>query len=165
MARGGATSHAAIIARQVGIPALVAIGDTLHAIPDGTQVVVNASAGRVEHAPTLLDLERARGERDRLANVREANRQMSREAASTRDGRHIEVAANIATLDDTKAAVENGADAVGRLRTELLFIHRQAAPSVAEHAHSYQDIVERCRGGAHGDHARSTWAPTRKSTI
>ncbi|WP_250512026.1 phosphoenolpyruvate--protein phosphotransferase [Caballeronia sp. INDeC2] len=146
MARGGATSHAAIIARQIGIPALVAIGDALHAIPEGTQVVVDASAGRVEHAPTALDVERARNERDRLAGVREANRKLSQQTASTKDGRHIEVAANIATLDDAKAAVENGADAVGLLRTELLFIHRQSAPTVVEHAQSYQGIVDALAG-------------------
>ncbi|MDR5730923.1 phosphoenolpyruvate--protein phosphotransferase [Caballeronia sp. LZ025] len=146
MSRGGATSHAAIIARQMGIPALVAIGDALHAIPEDTQVVVDASAGRFEHAPTALDVERARHERERLASVREANRKMSQEAASTRDGRHIEIAANIATLDDAKAAVENGADAVGLLRTELLFIHRHAAPTVTEHASSYQDIVDALAG-------------------
>ncbi len=146
MSRGGATSHAAIIARQIGIPALVAIGDALHAIPDGPQVVVNASAGRLEHAPTELDVERACSEHDRLASVREANRKMSQETVSTKDGRHIEVAANIATLDNAKAAVENGADAVGLLRTELLFIHRQAAPTVAEHAESYQGIVDALQG-------------------
>jgi phosphocarrier protein FPr len=146
MARGGATSHAAIIARQIGIPALVAIGDALHAIPEGTQVVVDASAGRIEHAPTALDVERARNERERLAGVREANRKLSRQTASTKDGRHIEIAANIATLDDAKAAVENGADAVGLLRTELLFIHRQSAPTVAEHAQSYQGIVDALQG-------------------
>ncbi|SAK78690.1 multiphosphoryl transfer protein [Caballeronia glebae] len=146
MARGGATSHAAIIARQIGIPALVAIGDALHAIPEGTQVVVDASAGRIEHAPTALDVERARNERERLAGVREANRKLSGEAASTKDGRAIEVAANIATLDDAKAAVENGADSVGLLRTELLFIHRQSAPTAAEHAQSYQGIVEALQG-------------------
>jgi phosphocarrier protein FPr len=78
--------------------------------------------------------------------VREANRKLSREAASTKDGRAIEVAANIATLDDAKAAVENGADAVGLLRTELLFIHRQSAPTVAEHAQSYQGIVDALQG-------------------
>ena len=60
MARGGATSHAAILARQAGIPALVAVGDALHAIPEGTQVVVNATTGRLEFAPTELDVERAR---------------------------------------------------------------------------------------------------------
>ncbi|MBC8723984.1 phosphoenolpyruvate--protein phosphotransferase [Paraburkholderia sp. 31.1] len=148
MARGGATSHAAILARQAGIPALVALGDALHAIPEGTQVVVNASTGRLEFAPTELDVERARRERSRLADVREANRQTSQQAAATADGRAIEVAANIATLDDANAAVDNGADAVGLLRTELLFIHRPAAPSADEHRHSYQAIVDALRGRA-----------------
>ncbi|HEY2021254.1 phosphoenolpyruvate--protein phosphotransferase [Paraburkholderia sp.] len=146
MARGGATSHAAILARQAGIPALVAIGDALHAIPDGTQVVVNASAGRLELAPTQLDVERARQERSRLADVREANRRTSQQAATTSDGRAIEVAANIATLDDAKAALDNGADAVGLLRTELLFIHRPAAPNADEHRQSYQAIVDALSG-------------------
>ncbi|SDQ84985.1 Phosphocarrier protein HPr /phosphoenolpyruvate--protein phosphotransferase /PTS system IIA component, Glc family [Paraburkholderia tuberum] len=148
MARGGATSHAAILARQAGIPALVALGDALHAIPEGTQVVVNASTGRLEFAPTELDVERARRERSRLADVREANRRTSQQAAATADGRAIEVAANIATLDDANAAVDNGADAVGLLRTELLFIHRPAAPSADEHRHSYQAIVDALRGRA-----------------
>jgi multiphosphoryl transfer protein len=146
MARGGATSHAAIIARQIGIPALVAVGDALYAIPDGTQVVVDASAGRLEHAPTALDVERARLERQRLAGVREVNRRTSQEAAATSDGRTIEVAANIATLDDAQTAVDNGADAVGLLRTELLFIHRQSAPTADEHKDSYQSIVGALKG-------------------
>ncbi|WP_254615283.1 phosphoenolpyruvate--protein phosphotransferase, partial [Burkholderia pyrrocinia] len=146
MARGGATSHAAIIARQLGIPALVAVGDALYAIPDGTQVVVDASAGRLEHAPTALDVERARHERQRLDGVREANRQLAGVAATTADGRAIEVAANIATLDDANTAVDNGADAVGLLRTELMFIHRQAAPTVVEHQQSYQSIVDALQG-------------------
>lgn len=146
MARGGATSHAAIIARQLGIPALVAVGDALYAIPDGTQVVVDASAGRLEHAPTALDVERARHERQRLDGVREANRQLAGVAAATVDGRAIEVAANIATLDDANTAVDNGADAVGLLRTELMFIHRQAAPTVVEHQQSYQSIVDALQG-------------------
>jgi phosphocarrier protein FPr len=146
MARGGATSHAAILARQAGIPALVAIGDALLALSDGTQVVVNATGGRVEFAPTELDVERARLERSRLADVREANRRTSQQAAVTSDGRAIEVAANIATLDDAKTAVDNGADSVGLLRTELLFIHRPQAPSVDEHGQSYQAIVDALNG-------------------
>jgi phosphocarrier protein FPr len=146
MARGGATSHAAIIARQAGIPALVAMGDALHAIADGTQVVVDATAGRLEYAPSALDVERARNERERLAGVREVNRRTSQQAAATSDGRAIEVAANIATLEDATTAVDNGADAVGLLRTELLFIHREAAPTVDEHRQSYQSIVEALKG-------------------
>ncbi len=146
MARGGATSHAAIIARQAGIPALVALGDALHTVPEGTEVVVDAGAGRFAYAPSPLDVESARNEKQRQAGVREANRRTSHEAAATRDGHAVEVAANIATLDDAHTAVENGADAVGLLRTELLFIHRQAAPTVEEHLQSYQAITDALAG-------------------
>ncbi|WP_042288246.1 phosphoenolpyruvate--protein phosphotransferase [Paraburkholderia mimosarum] len=146
MARGGATSHAAIIARQAGIPAIVALGDALHAVPEGTEVVVDAGAGRFAYTPSALDVERARSEKQRLAGVREANRRTSHEAAATRDGHAVEVAANIATLEDASTAVENGADAVGLLRTELLFIHRQAAPTVEEHRQSYQAITDALAG-------------------
>ncbi|HKU00405.1 MAG TPA: phosphoenolpyruvate--protein phosphotransferase, partial [Paraburkholderia sp.] len=146
MARGGATSHAAIIARQAGIPALVALGDALHNIEEGAQVVVDAGAGSLVFAPSTQDVERARAEKQRLAGVREANRRTSHEAAVTRDGHAVEVAANIATLDDARTAVENGADSVGLLRTELMFIHRQAAPTVDEHRQGYQAIAEALGG-------------------
>lgn len=146
MARGGATSHAAIIARQAGIPAIVALGDVLHTVPEGTEVVIDALAGRFAYTPSALDIERARSEKQRQAGVREANRRTSHEAAATRDGRAVEVAANIATLEDANTAVENGADAVGLLRTELLFIHRQAAPTVEEHLQSYQAITDALAG-------------------
>ena len=82
---------------------------------------------------------------DEEANV-EACLQSIFEAAATIDGRAIEVAANIATLDDANTAVDNGADAVGLLRTELMFIHRQAAPTVVEHQQSYQSIVDALQG-------------------
>ncbi|WP_233879452.1 phosphoenolpyruvate--protein phosphotransferase [Paraburkholderia flagellata] len=146
MARGGATSHAAIIARQAGIPALVALGDVLHTVPEGTEVVIDALAGRFAYTPSALDIERARSEKQRQAGVREANRRTSHEAAATRDGHAVEVAANIATLEDAITAVDNGADAVGLLRTELLFIHRQAAPTVEEHLQSYQAITDALAG-------------------
>jgi len=146
MARGGATSHAAIIARQAGIPAIVALGDALHAVPEGTEVVVDAGVGRFAYTPSAPDVERARREKQRLAGVREANRRTSHEAAATRDAHAVEVAANIATLEDAITAVENGADAVGLLRTELLFIHRQAAPTVEEHLQSYQAIMDALAG-------------------
>ena len=146
MARGGATSHAAIIARQAGIPALVALGDALHTVPEGTEVVIDALAGRFAYMPSALDIERARSEKQRQAGVREADRRTSHEAAATRDGHAVEVAANIATLEDAITAVDNGADAVGLLRTELLFIHRQAAPTVEEHLQSYQAITDALAG-------------------
>ena len=146
MARGGATSHAAIIARQAGIAALVALGDALHAVPEGALVIVDADAGRLFCAPDADEVARARSAQARARRVREADRRASRQPAATRDGRTIEVAANIATLEDAQTAIENGADAVGLLRTELMFTHREAAPTVEEHHKGYQAIVDALAG-------------------
>jgi phosphocarrier protein FPr len=146
MARGGATSHAAIIARQWGIAALVAVGDAVLSLAEGSQVIVDASQGTLAYAPDATALDAARAQRRRLDELRAFNRQSSQLTAATRDGHTIEVAANIATLADAGTAVENGADAVGLLRTELLFIHRRVAPSVAEHTQSYQGIVDALAG-------------------
>jgi len=146
MARGGATSHAAIIARQLAIPMLVAVGDALYSIADGTKVVVDATAGRIEYAPTAAALERALNERQRLAEMREANRLLAHQAVQTVDGRAIEVAANVATIDDVNVALRNGADAIGLLRTELMFIHRQLVPTVDEHRQSYQSVINALQG-------------------
>ncbi len=146
MARGGATTHAAILARQFGLPALVAVGDALRDIATGTTVVLDASAGRLDDAPTVDDIARATAEHRRLAEARETDRLTSHETASTRDGTRIEVAANIATCDDAIKASDNGADGVGLLRTELLFMHRQSAPTAQEHRQSYQAIVDALKG-------------------
>jgi len=124
----------------------VAVGDALLKIPEGREVIVDASNGKLAYSPNADALDAARAERRRLDEVRAFNRQTSQLAAATQDGRAIEVAANIATLADAGTAVENGADAVGLLRTELLFIHRALAPSVAEHTQSYQTIIDALAG-------------------
>ena len=142
MVRGGATSHAAIIARQLGIPTLVALGEGLHQIAEGTEVIVDGNAGTLAHAPSSAELAVARVERKRLAEVRAHDQLGSQRPAITRDGRAIEVAANIATEADAFIAVENGADGVGLLRTELMFIHRQQAPTIVEHTQCYQAIAD-----------------------
>lgn len=146
MARGGATSHAAIIARQLGIPALVALGETLHQIAEDTEVIVDGANGTLAYAPTAAELAAARLERKRLAEIRAHDRLDAQQPAITLDGRAIEVAANIATQADAVLAVEHGADGVGLLRTELMFIHRGQAPTIAEHTQSYQAVADALGG-------------------
>ena len=141
VARGGATSHAAILARALGIPAVVGLGDGLAAVPDGTALVLDGDAGTVEVDPpaeTLAERERARAAaEERRARARER----AREPARTRDGETIEVAANVGSVADTAAAVELGADGVGLLRTEFLFLDRDEAPSEDEQRAVYEDIA------------------------
>ena len=145
-ARGGATSHVAILARALGVPALVAMGPALLAVTHGKEVLLDADEGRLDPAPDAARLERARAAMARRAErVAQALAGM-RAAAVTRDGRRIEVAANVATGADAREAVERGADGVGLVRTELLFIDRQEAPSEDEQRAAYQQILETLGG-------------------
>lgn len=146
MAHGGTTSHAAILARQLGLPCLVAVGDGLHELKQGSAVVLNASAGYLHFAPSSMEIKQARQEAGLLQQQRETNLAAAFSGAQTTDGRMIEVSANIATLADASMAVQNGADGVGLLRTELLFIHRPQPPTVAEHRETYQAILDALKG-------------------
>jgi phosphocarrier protein FPr/phosphocarrier protein len=145
-AQGGPTSHIAILARAQGIPALVALGPQIDTIADGTALIVDAETG-------VLDIDPP-GERQTAARSAVAQRGAQRaallshahEAAVTTDGVRVEVAANVANADDARQAVMLGAEAVGLLRTELLFIERAAAPSVAEQTVAYQAVVDALEG-------------------
>jgi phosphoenolpyruvate-protein phosphotransferase/dihydroxyacetone kinase phosphotransfer subunit len=141
IARGGATSHAAILARALGIPAVVGLGEGVLAVADGTMLVVDGEAGTVEVAPpeeVLAERERARRE----AEERHARaRARAREPAHLRDGETIEVAANLGSVAEAAAAVELGADGVGLLRTEFLFLGRDDEPSEEEQRAVYGEIA------------------------
>jgi phosphocarrier protein FPr len=141
IARGGATSHAAILARALGIPAVVGLGEGVLSVPEGTTLVVDGDAGTVEIAPTdevLAERDRARVE----AEERHARaRARAREPARLRDGETIEVAANLGSAAEAVAAVDLGADGVGLLRTEFLFLDRDDEPSEDEQRAVYEEIA------------------------
>ncbi|WP_394835344.1 phosphoenolpyruvate--protein phosphotransferase [Pendulispora rubella] len=145
-AKGGATSHVAILARAIGVPGLVAMGAPVFSVAHGTEVVLDANAGRLDTKPSA----------ERLAAARKAmSERASRHAealakvglpAITRDGHRIEVAANIATETDARESVEQGADGVGLLRTELLFVDRQDPPTEGEQLAAYQAVINALDG-------------------
>jgi phosphocarrier protein FPr len=143
VARGGATSHAAILARALDIPCVVGLGDDLLAVADGTTLVLDGEAGTVDVDPPAEELaarERARGEaEERRARLRSR----ALEPARTRDGVTIEVAANVGSAAEIAPAVDLGADGVGLLRTEFLFLDRDEPPDEAEQRAVYAEIAER----------------------
>jgi len=145
-ARGGPTSHSAILARSLGLPAVVGVGDELLALAEGTQLLLDGDAGLV-HAepPAELLAEIAAREREREHAARAAGRSAG-EPARTRDGRRIEVAANLGAGNEVDAAVAAGADGVGLLRTEFLFLGRDSLPDEDEQATAYAAIAERLAG-------------------
>lgn len=145
-ARGGPTSHVAILARAQGVPALVALGPQLAAIEAGRTLVVDAERGVLETAPDAARLADARAEvQARAARRAEAMAQAGAEAR-TADGLRIEVAANVANAADAEAALRCGAEGVGLLRTELTFLERDSAPDEAAQHADYQAVVDAMQG-------------------
>ena len=141
MAGGGPTSHAAILAAAMGVPALVALGPRVLDIRNGTPLIVDAKSGLLHVDPVASVLEEARG---RLAARR---KQRAQEAAAASvdcrmaDETRIEVFANTGSLAEAEAAVRNGAEGCGLLRTEFLFLERTEAPDEAEQGSRYQEIA------------------------
>lgn len=145
-AHGGPTGHSAILARSLGIPAVVGLGEALLAVDEGARLLLDGDAGSVcvEPDPDLIERHetRARGRADAAYAARAA----ATEPALTRDGVRIEVAANAGSVEDAATAVANGADGVGLLRTEFLFLDRDSLPDEDEQAAVYADIAERLAG-------------------
>ncbi|MFV3333728.1 phosphoenolpyruvate--protein phosphotransferase [Pseudomonas sp. NY15437] len=142
MAEGGATSHVAILARAKGLPCLVALGPQVLELDEGRVLVLDASNGRLEYAPSAERIAQVAMQREQREQARQQQRAQARQAAVTRDGRHIEVGANVANPEEAAEAFAAGADGVGLLRTEFLFLDRQQAPNEEEQQHAYQGVLD-----------------------
>jgi phosphocarrier protein FPr/phosphocarrier protein len=145
-ARGGPTSHVAIIAASRGIPALVALGERLPTLAAGEQLVLDAGGGRLEIAPGNQRIAQARAEKEGRAARRAAALASAHEEARMADDTRIEVFANLGSLKDAAKAVEQGAEGCGLLRTEFLFLGRATAPSETEQAADYAAIASALEG-------------------
>ena len=142
---GGTTSHVAILARARGIPCLVAMGEGLLTLAE-TTVVLDADQGRLETAPDQARLDEVRRCLERRRAQARQERAEAHLDAVTRDSRMIEVAANIGSSEEARLAEDSGADGVGLMRSEFLFLGRDAAPSEDEQRNEYQASVEAMRG-------------------
>jgi phosphocarrier protein FPr len=134
---GGATSHSAILARTLGIPAVVGAGETLAAVPAGQVVAVNGRTGEIWLQPSAEQVAVFTQERAQWLAELEKEKAAARETAVTKDGKAIEIAANIGTPQDAARALTFGAEGVGLFRTEFLFLDRQQAPSEEEQYNAY----------------------------
>ena len=134
---GGATSHTAIIARSLGIPAVVGVRGAT-AIPDGTVLLVDGKTGEVIKEPTV-------DQRATAATVSQP-REMLISPGGTADGHRIALLANIGSAHEIAAALECGAEGVGLYRTELCFLGWTEAPSVGEQVSTYRTVFSRFGG-------------------
>lgn len=143
---GGATSHTAILARSLGIAAIVGAGDGVDGIEDGDTLVLDGSAGLCVARP-----DEAEAEQYRLRMLQDLERRHSLEEyaarpAVTADGARVELAANIGSAAEAETAVLQGADGVGLFRTEFLFMNAQAMPGEEEQFRAYQEAARMMDG-------------------
>jgi phosphocarrier protein FPr len=145
-ASGTPVSHGAILARSLGIPAVVGAGEAVLTVPDGTTMLVDGSDGLVmiDPAPDVCSRYRDQAVGQRLRSEELLAR--GGRPAVTIDGTRIEVVANIASIDDAVQAVRHGADGVGLLRTEFLFVDRADPPSEDEQHAIYSSIADALEG-------------------
>jgi phosphoenolpyruvate-protein phosphotransferase len=143
---GGATSHVAILAAAMEIPMLIGLGPALRKVPDGQIIIVDADNGTLQETPSSAAVAQAQS----MVAARLARSAALRAAAvaesRSSDGARIQVFANLGSTADAMAAVENGAEGCGLLRTEFLFIDRAAAPTEAEQLTAYQNIADALGG-------------------
>jgi phosphocarrier protein FPr len=145
-ATGDKTSHSAILTRSLGIPALAGIDLPARGVATGSRVALDGFTGLLWVEPEQeLAAEIARGRRKWLAERRRLVR-LSQAPARLRDGRSIGVAANVGSLGDAKAAALNGADAIGVLRSEFLYLNRATPPGEEEQLETLREIARVMNG-------------------
>jgi phosphotransferase system enzyme I (PtsI) len=141
-ATGGLTSHTAIIARLLGIPAVVGIGGTILQVASGAPLIVDGQAGRVlEEADDAITRDFLR-QRDAQVELRATQKARAHKPAATHDGHRVEVVANIADATSAQEALDLGAEGVGLFRTEYLFLNRQSMPSEEEQYRDYCAVAD-----------------------
>jgi multiphosphoryl transfer protein len=138
---GSATSHVAILARGLGIPAVAGIDPRVLDLRAGTRVVLDGDAGTVHPNPTSAEEAQVTQRQASAEKRRAAELAVASEAAVTTDGHRVEVVANIGNVDEARRVPEVGGEGVGLLRTEFLFMDRREAPTEDEQTKVYESIA------------------------
>lgn len=141
-ARGGHTSHTAIIARSLEIPAMLGIDAVVTAAREGELVILDAERGRLLLRPTRAEIAQYRQRQRRTTHGKRLYRQERALPAETRDGARVALAANIEVADEISHALAQGAESIGLFRSEYLFLNRVDTPSEEEQLAQYRLAVE-----------------------
>ncbi len=139
---GGSTSHTAILARGLGIPAVVGAGEPLRKIKNGDNLVIDGDAGKIVIDADKKSLIEFRERQEKFLKIKTDAEAVSHQPAITTDGQQVEVVANIGSVDDVQPALLSGAEGVGLLRSEFLYLERQNLPSEEEQYQSYKTIAD-----------------------
>ena len=139
---GRRTSHTAIMARSLNIPAVVGLHDVTQKLESGQEVLLDGYSGLLILDPAPETLWHYGELKDRKQRVAEKLSELRETKSMTRDGRHIVLSANIELPNDVDSVVENGAEGIGLYRTEFLYLNRQTLPSEEEQYHTYRKVAE-----------------------
>lgn len=139
---GGRTSHSAIMARSLEIPAVVGMGNILEKANHGDWVILDGIEGCVILKPSDEDIKTYEGKIEVYLEKKEALKAFVHKPSVTRDGHHVELAANIGTPDDVKGVLQNGGEGVGLYRTEFLYMDSSDFPTEDEQFEAYKSVLE-----------------------
>jgi len=139
---GGSTSHVAILARSMDIPALAGTEPRILDLPDGTPVILDGSKGKLKLNPTAAEMDKVKSQQVRIAARRQGELATAMEPAITTDGHRIEVVANIGKKAEAEKSITLGGEGVGLLRTEFVFMDRDRAPTEDEQVEIYGSIAQ-----------------------
>ena len=142
---GSRTSHAAILARSLNIPAVVGLHDITAKLETGQHVLLDGNDGCLIVDPTPETLARYVAIESRRAKVTAKLKELRETTSTTRDGRHIVLSANIELPEDVGAVAANGAEGIGLYRTEFLYLNRTTLPTEEEQYETYRRVAERVR--------------------
>ncbi|MBI5951475.1 MAG: phosphoenolpyruvate--protein phosphotransferase [Chloroflexi bacterium] len=139
---GGPTSHIAILARALGLPAIVGVNESMLALEEKTPVILNGNDGTLTVNPAADVLERAKITQRRWLEYRRFAQEQASQPAISLDGVRVDVTANAGSVADAAEALHMGADGIGLLRTEFLFLERTTAPTEDEQFAVYNAVAE-----------------------
>lgn len=145
-AAGGATSHTAILARSLGVPAIVGLGDAVLQLAEGTPLIVDGARGQLWVEPDAATETRLRNQQAAERRAREQALAVAGQPAITQDGHQVAVWANVGDVATARLAREMGAEGIGLLRTEFLFLDRTEPPTEDEQEATYRAIAEAMGG-------------------
>ncbi|WP_277714642.1 phosphoenolpyruvate--protein phosphotransferase [Bacillus atrophaeus] len=143
---GGRTSHSAIMARSLEIPAVVGTKTATGTIQNGVTVIVDGINGDVIIDPSADTVKKYEEKHSAYMAQKAEWAKLVNEPTVSKDGHHVELAANIGTPDDVKGVLENGGEAVGLYRTEFLYMGREQLPTEDEQFDAYKAVLERMEG-------------------
>lgn len=143
---GGRTSHSAIMARSLEIPAIVGTKSIVDQVQDGQMIIVDANEGQVILNPTDEELAEYRNKIEAIANQKTAWAKLIDSPSMSKDGHQVELAANIGTPKDLDGVISNGAEGIGLYRTEFLYMDASDFPTEDEQFEAYKEVLETMKG-------------------